>query len=298
MKKTMTLITMTLTMAFSLNAAASAYDKANWYFSADIEQLRSKIVPLLPTSKSTDSDFSIKEHIPTEVQQFTAYGHSEEKDDISLVLNGDFRSFALNDYLINLMYMVEDHEEVNVALYDTTTINGRTLEHFRITGKDESKSFYSSKLNNETIVVSLEENEVKNWINDRYSNHELSSTGMVSVLVNIESAMAHMGADLSSNSKPFNSAVFQKITQFSASIYSVDENLALESALSTADEATARQLEQVINGLIAMNALSNLDQDNELLAALLASLNISNQGKDLLITTEFALSLIPTIDFD
>ena len=172
------------------------------------------------------------------------------------------------------------------------------VEEYRVSGDNKTKSFYSTKLSNETIVVSLDEAEVKNWAADSYSTYDLNNSGMVSLLVNIESALAHMGADLKSNSKPFNSAVFQKITQFSASLYDVEQNLNIDAALSTADEATAKQLEQVINGLVAMNALSNMNDEKPVLAALVSSLEISQQGNDLLISTGFPMSMIPEIDVD
>ncbi len=300
MKKTITtlFLTLTLTLAWSINAQATAYDEANWYFSVDIEQVRSKIMPLIPKHKDAHTDFSINEHLPTEVHYVTAYGHSEAEDDLSLVLKGDFSSFTLNDFINDLMYLVEEDKDVNIALFNTYTVNGQVVEEFRVEGGKENKSFFSSKLDNQTIVVSLDEAEVKNWANDDYSGHDLNSSGMVSLLVNIESAMAHMGADLSSNSKPFNSEVFKKITQFSASLYESEQNINIDAALSTADDATAKQLEQVINGLIAMNALSNMNEDKPVLAALLSGLVISNQGNDLLISSFFPMNMIKELDID
>ncbi len=298
MKKTLTTLILTLMLACTISAQASPYDQANWYFTLDLEQVRNKIVPLIAERNEAKTQFQMSQHLPTEVMQITAYGHSEAEDDLSVILNGDFSGFNVNDYINNLMLVLEASEEVSMGLFDSYDYKGALIEQYQVSGKNESKSFYSAKISSQMIVLSFEESEVKNWVNSKYNSYDVNQSGMVSLLINIESAMAHMGADLNSNSKPFNSAVFQKITQFSASLYESSDNLIIDSALSTADEATAQQLEQVINGLIAMNALSNLDEKKPVLSAVLAGLKISNQGSDLLISTQFALSLVSQMDIN
>ncbi len=296
MKKTLTTLTLTIILMCSFKTQASAYDEANWYITVDVAQVTSKIVPLLPKPKANKVEFSVSEHLPQGLEQITLYGHSGVKDDLALAVTGDFTDFALNDYLNKLMYLAEGHDKADVSLFATEGYKGRSVEEYRISDGNESKSFFSSKISNELLVLSFEQSEVKNWIDNRYSTYELKNSGMVSVLVNIESAMAHMGADLKSHRKgkdaPFNSAVFKKITQFSASVFESGNDLAVDAALSTADDATAKQLEQVINGLVAMNALSNLDQDNQALSALLGSLKITNHGSDLLISAQLPYDLL------
>ncbi len=292
------LFTTTLLFSWAFNSQAVSYDEANWYVTVDVNQVRNNIVPLLPERDQSDHEFSFNEHLPQEVEQLSVYGHSEVENDLSLVINGQFAQFEINDYINSLLYMVDDKEGFDMVLFDTESHNGRLIEQYKATGENKSKSFYSTKVNDELIVLTLDINEAKNWIDNKYNSNELKHAGLISVLVNIESAMAHMGADLKSNRTSFNSAVFQKITQFSASVFQSGENLAIESALSTADTATAKQLEQVLNGLVAMNALSNLDNDNPFLSALAANLDISNQGNDLLLSSEFAMSLIPDMQID
>ncbi|MFC3194911.1 hypothetical protein ACFODZ_11735 [Marinicella sediminis] len=298
MKKTLTTLTLMITLSWSFTSQATAYDEANWYVSIDVQQVRDKIVPLLPHNEPEQHEFSVAHHLPQEVHQVTLYGHSEAENDLSMAIKGDFARFSLNEYLLGLLYMVDDKEDVSLALFDSEAHGGSVVEHYQISGDNETKSFYSAIINEQTLVLSFDQQEVKNWIDKKYASHDLNSSGLVSLLVNIESAMAHMGADLASNQKSFNSAVFKKITQFSASVYETGDSLTIESALTTADEATARQLEQVINGLVAMNALSNLDQDKPALNALASALQISQQGQDLLITTALPYALIPEINID
>ncbi len=292
MKKTFAVIGLLMLFIIQAASQAASYDEANWYITVDVNQVRSTILPILPNNKVTDIEAKIAKHLPQGVEQISFYGHSEQEGDLSLVVNGEFSSFELSEYINSLLYLVEDEDEVDVVLFDSFTHNSRTIEEYRVSGRDESKAFYSAKVNDATIVLSLDESEVKHWVDNKYDTNELKNSGLVSVLVNIESAMAHMGADLASNSRSFNSAIFQKINQFSASIFETGDNLNIEAALSTADEKTAKQLEQVINGLVAMNALSTIDHGSELVTGVLEALEISNQGNDLLIRTEFSLSLI------
>ncbi len=292
MKKTFAVICLLLFFVLPIETRATSYDEANWYITVDVNQVRNTLLPVLPPNKYEAVEFKISEHLPQGLEQISFYGHSDKDSDLSLVASGEFSSFELNEYINSLLYLVEDEDEVDVVLFDSSTHNSRLIEEYRVAGRDESKSFFSSKVNDALLVISLDENEVKHWIDNKYDANEFKNSGLVSVLVNIESAMAHMGADLKSNNRSFNSAVFQKINQFSASIIDAGDKLNIEAALSAADEATAKQLEQVINGLVAMNALSTNKHRSQLVTALLEALEISNQGNDLLIRTEFALSLI------
>lgn len=298
MKNSLKLIGLLMLTVWTVDSQASNYNQANWYVTVDVNQVRTTIVPLMSQGKSTEIKSALQKHLPQEVQQVSLYGNSEIEDDLSVVINGDFNTFEVNDYINSLMYLVEADKDFTVVLFDSYAYNNRLIEHYKLSRGNESKPLYSAKINDELIVLTVDPNEIESWVDNKYNSNELKSSGLVSVLVNIESAMAHVGANLGSNSQPFKSAVFNKITQFSASIYESGENLTIQSALTTADQATAKQLEQVINGLIAMNALSNLNQNNELLSAVLAGLEINNQGNDLLVSTEFALKLIAQVGSD
>lgn len=302
MKKTYIII-LTLTL-FCLNSKASNYNEANWFLSIDVEQIKSTLLPLIPTTPKGKNKFSIENHLPQELQKMTLYGHSEQEDDLTVMATGNFSGFSLNDYITETLYQING--ESPISLQSSENYQGVIINTFIVdenTGGKKDKHnavFYSAKLDNSHLVISLVQDEVKNWIDQRYNLNDLYQSDLVSLLINIESAMAHMGADLSKNSQPFNSAMFQKINQFSASMYeaATGNDLSFEAALSTSDEATAKQLQQVINGLIAMNALSNLDENKPALSALMSGLNIDVQGSNLLITTSLPYSLIPEMDID
>lgn len=302
MKKTCIII---LTLAlFCFNSKASNYNQANWFLSVDVEQIKNTLLPLMPKTSKGKNNFSFENNLPKELKKLTLYGHSEQEDDLTVMATGDFSVFSLNDYITDTLYQING--ESPISLQNTQNYHGITINEFVVDENEDGKkdkhnaAFYSAKLDNNHMVISLVEDEVKNWIDQRYSLNDLHQSDLVSLLINIESAMAHMGADLSKNSQPFNSAMFQKINQFSASMYesATGNDLSFEAALSTSDEATAKQLQQVINGLIAMNALSNMDENKPALSALMTGINIDVQGSNLLITTSLPYSLIPEMDID
>ena len=57
MKKTLTTLTLTVLFVWSAASQATAYDEANWYVSIDVQQVREKIVPLLPKEATDKNDF-------------------------------------------------------------------------------------------------------------------------------------------------------------------------------------------------------------------------------------------------
>ncbi|MEZ5471378.1 MAG: hypothetical protein R3E90_06330 [Marinicella sp.] len=296
MKKTLMILTLSF---FSFGSQASNYDEANWYLSIDVEQIKNTILPLMPQKESQGKNkISFKDNLPSELKKLTMYGHSEQEDDLTVIATGDFSTFSLNDYIVNLMYQVNG--ESPVSLQDTQTYQGTAINHFVVAEGRKNAEFYNAKLDNNHMIISLTEQEVKNWVDQRYSLSDIYQSDLVSLLVNVESAMAKMGTDLSKNSQPFNSAMFQKINQFSASMYEAasGDALSFEAALATSDEATAKQLQQVLNGLVAMNALSNMEENKPALSAMMSALTIDLQGSDLLISTSLAYSLIPQFDID
>ncbi|WP_223786762.1 hypothetical protein [Marinicella meishanensis] len=295
MKKTITLLT--LLWVFAFNSQAAAYDEANWYLSVDVAQIRDKVLPLLPQEKHHKNDFSLRENMPQEVQKITLYGHTEKENDVSVVLAGQFANFSLNQYITDTLYQING--ESPIALYDSTAHGGTVINQFKV---DEKKAndfaFYSAKLNDQMMVISFSQTEVKNWIDGQYSTADLYQSDLISLLVNVESAMAKMGADLSAHKQPFQSEMFTKVTQVSAAAYESGADLSLDLVLSTSDDATATQLVQVARGLVAMNALSGATDEKPVLTTLLNGLNISQQGTDLLVTTSVPFSLLPQINVD
>lgn len=295
MKKTLTLMTLLLVSTF--RSQASSYDEANWYLSVDVAQIKEKVLPLLPKETQPQDDFSLRDHLPQEVQKITLYGHTEKEDDVSVVLTGDFAAFSLNQYITDTVLQFKD--ESPITLTESIAHGGTVIDRFTADPKHGGDvEFFSARLNNQMLVISLDQSEVKNWIDQRYNPAELYQSDLISLLVNVESAMGKLGVDLSDHKRPFQSEMFTKVTQFSAAAYESGADLSIDLVLSTSDDATATQLVQVAQGLVAMNALSGATQEKPVLTTLLNGINISQQGTDLLVTTSVPFSLLPQINVD
>lgn len=300
MKKLTTLLAIVFVSNFT---HASNYDQANWYVSLDVEQFKSSVLPKLPIKVDSDAKFSIEGNIPDEVHKITVYGNSEKQNDASFVLSGNFSGFSLNEYIIDTMYKVTD--ESLISLFNTQNYNGSQINHFKIAPKEHpdvkhsiKKSFFSAKINNDLMAISFDQDEVKNWIDENYNANELYKSNLVSILVDVEKATAHMGADLKTNNRHFNSAVFQKVHQVSASVSELTDAFSLTAALKSADEDTAKQLKVLADGLVAMNALSGMSDEEPLMGAVIEALKIEVHNNELLINIEIPFGLIPEIEVD
>lgn len=286
MKKLMYIMSLLL---LSLSVQAANFNESNWYLTIDVTQIRDRIIPLLPNIKKANKHLKIDALVPDSVGQITLYGLSNQDNDVTAVFQGQFDQFSIPDYVSQLMVAANE--------YDTLVVNankaykGRVIEHISATDPDDDFSVYASVVNNRMMVVSFDQTEVKNWIDQHYSDHTFIPNGLITLLVNVESAMAHMGADLSDNHGNFKSTVFQKINRISGSIIDDGANLLIEAAFGTRDEATAKQVEQVVNGLVAINALSNQAAESPILAAVIQKLQVINQGKDLVFSTSIPFDL-------
>ena len=91
MKKRITQLMFTMVMMYAMAANATAYDEANWFITIDVEQVRTKVLPLIPKSKE---QVVLAQVVPHEVHNITMYGHSEAEDDLSLAVTGQFAGFS------------------------------------------------------------------------------------------------------------------------------------------------------------------------------------------------------------
>ncbi|WP_154222724.1 hypothetical protein [Marinicella rhabdoformis] len=283
-------------VATSFTAHAGGFDDATWYVSLDIEQARAKLIPHLSEHTKSNNNFEFTALTPVGVNQVTMYGQSKESSTFTMVLSGQLGDFSAVNFINELEKQAG--EDARVTLKESTKNNGHTIEHFVIAGDENNKSFYTAKLTDNTMVASFERQEVFNWTSNKYNTLGLHQTGLVTVQVNIASAMMHMGADIDQGAEPFQSHMFQKINQVSASLTEDQDDLLIEVALVTEDEAAAKQVNAVVNGLVAMNALSDASSSNKAVSALLDNLDISNKGNHVMILSHLPLAILAEIDFN
>ncbi len=292
-----TIVYLVILLSLSMQSVASGYDQAAWYVSLDVAQVKEKLVPVInQNTQSSPNSFSIEAHVPDEVRHITLYGQHNEGKATTAILSGVMRHFSVMSYLDFLASEVGENHPVK--LIETTQHNNRAVNHYQIQKGKEHKSFYSSHIDDSTLVVSFIRAEVNDWIDGKHAMNDLHQTSLVSVQVNIESALVHAGTDMENNPQAFQSHVFKKIKQFAASVVEADKQLLLEAVLVTHDDTTATQVQTVINGLIAMNALSDVAAESEDLKVIIENLSVQTQGNQVQLFTQFPLSLIADLDID
>ncbi len=271
-----------LTFLVASSVQATNFDQANWYLSADIAKIKDRFMPHLVKNKAADKSLKFSALFPDTLTQITLYGQTNQDDDVTAVIRGQFNQFSVSDYIAKLNFLADAGDELNVD--SSLDYKGTTIEHIQ-SNEDDEVSIYASILNGQMMVVGFDLAEVKNWINGRYAESDVIPTGMLTLLVNADAAMAHMGADLSKNNGGFKSTVFQKINHLSASMTDQGSSLAVEAALGTRDEATAQQVQQVINGLVAMNDLSTQSDQSEAWMTMMQTLKVVKKGQNLILST-------------
>jgi len=273
-----------IVLAFLVASSAQAtnFDQANWYLSADIAKIKDRFMPHLVKNKAANKSLKFSALFPDTLTQITLYGQTSQDDDVTAVIRGQFDQFSVSDYIAKLNLLADAGDELTVD--SSLDYKGTTIEHIQ-SNEDDEVSIYASILNGQMMVVGFDLAEVKNWINGRYAESDVIPTGMLTLLVNVDAAMAHMGADLSKNNGGFKSTVFQKINHLSASMTDQGSSLAVEAALVTRDEATAQQVQQVINGLVAMNALSTQSDQSEAWMTMMQTLKVVKKGQNLILST-------------
>ena len=287
-------IVLILTMIVSFQLNAEGIKDATWYLSMDIDQLQDNEIVKMLKGENSEVD------IPQELSYLTVYGDSRGIDDATAVITGDFRDFSIVSHILELLSAEKDASQLikeDSLLYHDHEVKIIMVRNDGEEGEDKFKKIYFSKINDNLSVVSLHLDEIKNWIDDVYSDLDIDKDSLFAVVVNVESALAHMGMNLDDNSHMMHSQIFQKVSQVSASVTEVADDILLEVALSANDEAAATLIEQVINGLIAMNNLSNAN-NNELHAMLMQNLSIERNANNVLINTYAALAELKKMDMD
>lgn len=305
MKKNITIIL--VACLISCTSFAASYDKSNWFLSVDINQLKTKVLPNLPVSSNNDSQFLLQENIPDGVQSITAYGNSEEHGETSVVIAGQLENLTLIDFIEttfnNLKESKGAKEKFPLKIESSSSYQGVSINKFAfsegiVAENLEDKVFYNAKMDDEFMIISKDKSEVQRWIDQVYNLNDLYKNELISASFNLENALAQLGTDLKSNHNMFNSAMFQKVTQISATVHELNNVLELNSSLKATDSETVKQLQMIVNGLLAMNALSDIGQDEPLISAVMSKLLIEANGNELLLSTEIPLNLIPEIEID
>lgn len=267
-------------------ANAQGIKDATWYLTMDVEELLNN--QLINALKGQE----LKEKIPEQVTSITVYGDATGSENATVVLTGDFSNFSVAEHLLDLIEHEDGGDHHVEESYITHNQQRITVLSVKDDDHQEFKKGYFAEIDANKSVASLQLSEVKNWIDHVYDELEINKGSLFSVVVDIESALAHMGMNLDDNAHMMHSQIFKKVDQISASLSETDNNLILEVGLTANDEASASLIVQVINGLIAMNNLSNANERNEIHALFMQNLSIEKNGNDVLLTTYLPMNEI------
>ena len=290
-KSPLLLIILLLLTFISFQSNAGSINDASWYLSIDLEQIRSnKIYNLLKDNglKSPNHDghaFQVKmDTIPDEISYLTLYGKSKSKHDATLLIHGDFRSFDISQFVLDFMYT---KDEISQLLKDRTIdYKGHTITVMTINkgGNDEAQDVFFTKINNNLSVVTFKRNDINSWIDGKYHDSDIKDGSLFSVVVNVKSAMTHMGMNIDKNDNALQSQMLKKVNQISASISEQLNEIHIDVALTAKNQEIANQIIMVGNGLIAMKNLS-AENNDETLNKLIQNLSIIQEGNNVLINS-------------
>jgi hypothetical protein len=290
-KKSPPVLLLLLLTVFSIQSFAGGIQDATWYVSIDVDKVENnKIYQLLLDNKQQFSDnesFELSK-IPSEISHITLYGDAKGSEDATALIHGDFSRFSLNEHILKLIY---SHDEISnkikdsVISYKKHEINVFKVDETKIDSDHKDKEIYLSKVNNGLTVISFKINEVEKWLDNVYSEKSMKNDSLFSVEVDVASALAHMGVNLDDHNFKMQSEIFKKVSQVSASLSESNDDIEVVVALNASDEANAVQIEQVINGLIAMKNLSGGNDDNQLQAEFLQNLTIERSESSILISS-------------
>ena len=289
----MKIILILCVLSLSCITNASSIDEASWYLSLDVNRIKDNEV-----FKALSID-NVRENLPKEISHIVLYGDSKGSEDATAVLTGDFSRFSLADYILDLASSKNAPVKItetrsNYHNYIISTLKASSSEN----SEHRNKQAYFSKINDQLYIVGFKLDEIKKWIDNSYSTLDINKGSLFSVVVNVESALAHMGINLEDNSHHMmQSKIFQNVLQASASVTEVNEDMEIELALNTADDKTATQIEQILTGLIAMNNLSGNNERNELHTLLMQNLQVQRVGANIFVSTFAAIAAIKDMQF-
>ena len=292
------------TIFASINSSAVEMDEASWYLNVDLNTIKQSPLKSIMDNKSDDLNKAIGIFMGNEfydqIDQITLYGETKGLEDFSVLIQGDFTENAKHQFFSHpKINLDENYIKFNSAKIHQWNIN----ENTKIIGLEEEIKFdshhendkelnlYLTELSPRLIMISRDLADTKRWIDNDYNINDISQNGVFSVIVNLQEALAHGGMKIEDGEMDFHSKVLSKVSQLSFSIIEDGSQYLLEASLAAEDEATALQVEQVLNGLLALNALSN-NTDNPLHSELLKQLKVERSDLNILISTNVSSDLV------
>jgi len=297
---------MVLCLTFSFNSQAVELNAADWFLSVNVATIKSSPLGAIIEEKSDADDdeaIALLSHVfgpdlPEQINEVNIYGSVNGEDDFSILVQGDFTTSSKAAFFA--------HENLRVDSRDITfgshTIQELTInENTAVIGFDGDEDIadvdtdvvvYAAEVRPDVLMLSRDLQDVKNWLSGQHDFSQLSQNGIFSMVVNVQEALARGGIKVDDHHHAFQSDLMKKLSQISFNLIEDGENMLIEAALSATDNDTAAQIQQVLNGLVALNALSNKNLQNDFGAQLLSNLKIESNGNNIIVSSYAPFALI------
>ena len=288
----------------SFNSQAVEPDAADWFLSVDVASIKNSPLADIIDDEHGEKDGALEmlshvfgDEIPDQINEINLYGSIQGKEDFSILVQGDFTASSKDAFFAHENLKIDSRElSFGNHTIKEWTFNGNTsivgFEDEDIADVDTDAIVYVAEVRPDVIMLSRDLKDVKSWLSGQNDFSELSQNGIFSVIVNIQEALASGGVKVGGHHNAFQSDLMKKISQISFSMLEDGENMLLEAALSTTNEDTAAQVQQVLNGLVALNALSNKNLDHDLGAQVLSNLKIESNGSNIIVSSYAPFELI------
>ena len=299
---------MMLCLIWSINSQAVEVSSADWTLSVNLNAIKaSPLAAIIDEKHGKDDDaLELMAHVfgpdfADQINEIHLYGAVGGQDDFSVLVQGDFTSESRAAFFAhdNLRIDSRDISFGNHTIQEweinenTAIINFDGAEH--IADADKELTLYVAEVGSDLIMLSRDLNDVQSWLSGHNSYNDFSQNGIFSMIVNVQEALARGGMKMGGHHGAFQSDLMKKLSQVSFSMIEDGDNMLIEAALSAKDQETTAQIQQVLNGLIALNALSNKNIDNDFGASLLSNLKIENNGDHIIVSSFAPFALIEEI---
>lgn len=203
--------------------------------------------------------------IPKEYSNLYFYG-SGEKYDINIIIEGDFDKVNILNHVENILKNKKNITEI-INVKSKKYKNGK-IHVFKINIKEKNskariKKLYLGEKDGSKFMLSFHLVDIRDWITHEieplYKN-EMKKDDIVQFLFNPKIFLNNSDEIYNKNDELFKSSILKEISNIHMTANIKNNTFYFGALLTTVNEITAKKVSQIINGIYAINQLSN-DKD-------------------------------------
>ncbi len=284
----------------SVASVAQASDSAEWFLNIDLNALRHSSVGPLITERHAEGvqmiDAVLGPELHAQIDQLSMYGQGHDKQSFTFMLQGDFSDRAMADFLqppgVEMTTEALDHNGQTIQLWFIDE-NLRLKQYPQTEMQhDNPVTLYAAAVNPRLLVLSHNLSDVKAWLDGEEPMPLAAQEGLFNMVVNIDESLAHGAVKTHAVGDSFKSNVLKKVSQFSFSVFESAARMNLEIGLAASSADSAAQVRDIINGLIALNNMSDVNDKNPLHKALMDNLTVQLRDDQVLLSSAVDVALL------